>query len=43
MSLGILLSMLHMSTSTARKAKEQLAIMVREAEPKFLTTDRKSA
>jgi hypothetical protein len=39
-ALGILLSMLHKPASTARKAKEQLTIMAREEEPKFLTAER---
>jgi len=38
--LGILLSMLHKPTSTARRAEEQLTIMACEAEPKFLTAER---
>jgi hypothetical protein len=33
--------MLHKPISTARKAEEQLTIMAREAEPKFLTAERK--
>jgi hypothetical protein len=40
-ALGILLSMLHKPTSTSRRAEEQLTIMAREAEPKFLTAERK--
>jgi hypothetical protein len=42
-ALGILLSMLHKPISTARKAEERLTIMAREAEPKFLTAERKSS
>jgi hypothetical protein len=40
-ALGILLSMLHKPTSTARRAEEQLTMMEREAKPKFLTAERK--